>query len=82
MKYQEKISPELKKVLLATTNKVQRLEVAERNNVSIHTLNSVLQGKRKVTENNKQCITELTKVAIANANKYNQSLMNYYNTIL
>lgn len=78
MKYSKTISPELKDILKSCTSVEQRKEIASKYSISIHTLNSVIEGKRKVNLNNQLCITELMRVAVKNARDMHYSLLDYY----
>jgi hypothetical protein len=78
MTFNKTISTELRDILKACTNKQERLRVAEKTGVSIHTLNSVIEGKRKITENNKPCIIDLLCISIKKAKDMRLSLLDYY----
>jgi len=78
MKYTKTISPELKDILKSCTSVEQRKLTASKHQTSIHTLNSVIEGKRKVNLNNQKCITELMRIAVANARDMHTSLLDYY----
>jgi len=78
MKYTKTISPELKNILKSCTTVDQRKLTASKHQISIHTLNSVIEGKRKVNLNNQKCITELMRIAVANARDMHTSLLDYY----
>jgi hypothetical protein len=78
MKYTKTISPELKDILKSCTSVEQRKQVASKHEISIHTLNSVIEGKRKVNLNNQNCITELLRISIVNARNMHYSLLDYY----
>ena len=78
MKYSKTISPELKDIIKSCTSVEQRKEAASKHSISIHTLNSVIEGKRKVNLNNQRCITELLRISIKNARDMNYSLLDYY----
>lgn len=78
MKFKEKLSSELKDILLACTTKQQRKEIATQNGVSKHTLMAIMRGDRFVNENNQKCIIELLKVAVSNAKNMDKTLMDYF----
>ena len=78
MKYTKTISPELKDILKSCTSVEQRKIVASKHEISIHTLNSVIEGNRKVNLNNQNCITELLRISIVNARNMHYSLLDYY----
>ncbi len=69
-------------ILKACTNKQERLKVAEKRGVSIHTLNSVIEGKRNITENNKPCVIDLLSISINKAKDMRLSLLEYYQGLL
>ncbi len=78
MKYTKTISQELKDILKSCTSVEQRKLVASKHQISIHTLNSVIEGKRKVNLNNQNCVTDLMRVAVNNAKQMHYSLLDYY----
>jgi|14_taG_2_1085336.scaffolds.fasta_scaffold03881_3 hypothetical protein len=78
MKYTKTISPELKDILKSCTSVEQRKQVASKHEISIHTLNSVIEGNRKVNLNNQNCITDLLRISIVNARNMHYSLLDYY----
>ena len=82
MTFNEKISAELRDIIYACTNKQERLKVAEKRGVSIHTLKSVIQGKRKITDTNKPCITDLLSISINKAKNMRLSLLEYYQDLI
>ncbi len=79
MEFKEKISPSLKRLLKACTTIDQRKKIANQNNISIHTLNSIIEGKRKITDFNQQSMIDLLGVSIANAKSMSMSLTKYWN---
>lgn len=81
MKYSKNISIELKEILKSCTTVAQRKEVAESNGLSIHTLNSIITGNRKITTKNNKCLTDLLRIAINNAKEMHFSLLDYYQEI-
>lgn len=78
MKYNERISPPMKRLLKTCTTIDQRKEVASQNNISIHTLNSIIEGKRKITDFNQKSLIDLLRVSIANAKSMSMSLTKYW----
>jgi|SaaInl6LU_22_DNA_1037377.scaffolds.fasta_scaffold30639_2 hypothetical protein len=78
MKFQNTISNELKDILKCCTTVPERIKIAEKHNISIHTLNSVLEGKRNITYNNHDAILELLAQAISNAKSFHMSLIDYF----
>ncbi len=78
MTFDKTISKELRDILKACTNKQERLKVAEKRGVSIHTLNSVIEGKRNITERNKPCVIDLLSISINKAKDMRLSLLDFY----
>ena len=78
MKFQNTISNELKDILKCCTSVNERRRIADKHNISIHTLNSVLEGKRNITFNNHDAILELLAQAISNAKSFHMSLIDYF----
>jgi len=81
MKYSKTISPELKDILKSCTTVSQREETATNHNISIHTLNSVINGSRNITLKNQKCIQDLLAKAINNAKEMHFTLLDYYQEI-
>jgi len=81
MKFKKTISPELKDIIKSCTKVEQRKRVAAKHQISIHTLNSLIEGKRSINDNNKACIVELVTKAIKNAKEMNFTLIDYYQSI-
>ena len=81
MKFTGTISKELSDILRACTTVEQRKIVSSKHKVSIHTINSLLEGRRKVSKNNKECIIELLRISIQNARDMHYTLMDYYQEI-
>ncbi len=82
MKYTKTISQELKDILKSCTSVEQRKSVASKHQISIHTLNSVIEGKRKITENNKPCVIDLLSISINKAKDMRLSLLEYYQGLM
>lgn len=78
MKFENKISKELRDILKCCTSIPERRRIADKHNISIHTLNSVLEGKRNITFNNHDAILELLAQAISNAKSFHMSLLDYF----
>ena len=78
MKFDNTISKELIDILKCCTSIPERIRIAEKHNISIHTLNSVLEGKRNITFNNHDAIIELLAQALSNAKSFNMSLLDYF----
>lgn len=81
MTFQNTISKELKDILKCCTTVEERHRIAKKHNISIHTLNSVLEGKRNITLNNHDAILELIAQAISNAKSFHMSLIDYFHEI-
>ena len=81
MKFEKKISPELRNILKSCTTVAQRQEIANEHAMSLHTLNSVINGQRSITNGTKECLLDLVIKAIENAKEFNQSLINYYTNL-
>ena len=81
MKFEKKISPELRNILKSCTTIAQRQQVANAHSMSVHTLNSVINGQRSITDGTKKCLLDLVIKAIENAKEFNQSLINYYTNL-
>ena len=81
MKFKKTVSKELKSMIKACTTIVQRREVALKYDISIHTLNSLVEGNRNINESNKDCIVELLRISILNAKKMGSTLLDYYQEI-
>ena len=67
MTFKNTISEELRDILKSCTSVKERRRISEKHNISIHTLNSVLEGKRNITLNNHDAILELIAQSISNA---------------
>jgi len=78
MTFKNTISEELRDILKSCTSVKERINIAEKHNISIHTLNSVLEGKRNITFNNHDAILELLAQAISNAKSFHMSLIDYF----
>lgn len=78
MKFENKISKELKSIIKACTTTLQRKDVALKYDISIHTLNSLVEGNRNINARNKACIIELLRISIVNSKKMGLTLINYY----
>ncbi len=81
MKFEKKISPELRNILKSCTTVAQRQEIANDHLMSLHTLNAVINGQRSITNSTKKAVIDLVIKAIENAKEFNQSLINYYTNL-
>tara|TARA_R110002153_G_scaffold58100_1_gene159502 strand:- start:2497 stop:2760 length:264 start_codon:yes stop_codon:yes gene_type:complete len=78
MKFNNTISKELKSMIKACTTRLQRKDVALKYDISIHTLNSLVEGNRNINARNKDCIIELLRISIINSKKMGLTLIDYY----
>ena len=78
MKFNNTISKELKSMIKACTTRLQRKDVALKYDISIHTLNSLVEGNRNINARNKACIIELLRISIINSKKMGLTLIDYY----
>lgn len=78
MTFKNTISEELRDILKSCTSVTERRKIADKHNISIHTLNSVLEGKRNITLNNHDAILELIAQSITNAKSNHMSLLDYF----
>ena len=81
MKFDNTISKELRDILKCCTSIPERIKIADKHNISIHTLNSVLEGKRNITFNNHDAILELLAQALSNAKTFHMSLLDYFQEV-
>ena len=62
------------KALKHLTSESERLTIAKKRGISIHTLNSVLNRQRKITNLTVRPLLDVTHLAIINANKRDTNL--------
>tara|TARA_R110000868_G_scaffold12709_2_gene60229 strand:+ start:720 stop:998 length:279 start_codon:yes stop_codon:yes gene_type:complete len=77
MTFQNLLSKQMGKAIKDNTTPLQRKSVAIEFGISIHTLNSVLNSQRKVSNNNLKAIVEIIRVAIHSANSKGFTLTQY-----
>ncbi len=77
MTFQDTLSVQMSKAIKDNTTIKERREVAIKFGISIHTLNSVLNSKRKISKNNVKAIVEIIRVAIHSANSKGTTLSQY-----
>lgn len=77
MIFNEKLSRMMSRAIKANTTTTEREGVAALHEMSIHTLNSVINMQRNVAKSNVPALTDIIRIAIANANKYGISLTRY-----
>jgi hypothetical protein len=78
MQFSTYLGKQLTRAIKANTTRAERQRVAERHIISVHTLNTVISGERKITNFNEPALTEIIKLAIHNANKNGKTLADYY----
>jgi hypothetical protein len=74
MIFKDKLSPQLSKAIKANTTQVQRESVAAIHEISIHTLNSVINRQRNVSDGTRNAVIDIMEVAIESANLRSESL--------
>ena len=77
MTFQDLLSKEMSRAIKDNTTTQERREVAAEFGISIHTLNSVLNCKKKVSKNNMNAIVEIVRIAIHSANSKGFTLTQY-----
>ena len=80
MIFNEKLSSLMSRAIKANTTTAEREGVAALHEMSVHTLNSVINMQRNVVKSNVPALTDIIRIAIANANKYGISLTRYIET--
>ena len=81
MEFKNIISVELSQAIKANTTPVMREGIAAKHEMSIHTLNSIINRQRRVAKSNALALIDIMRVAIAEANKAGMSLMESVNKI-
>jgi len=74
MIFKDKLSAKLSKAIKANTTTLQREAVAAIHEISQHTLNSVINRQRHVTENTRNALINIIEVAIESANAKGEAL--------
>lgn len=77
MIFNEKLSRMMSRAIKANTTTTEREGVAALHEMSIHTLNSVINMQRNIVKSNVPALIDIIRIAIANANKYGISLTRY-----
>jgi len=77
MKFKSKLSNQMKDIIMSTTTKVERRDVAEKNGYSEHTLESIIRGQRNINTNNEGLVLEVIRLSVAKAKIMETSLLNY-----
>ena len=75
MQFKNKLSPEISHAIKANTTLLEREAIAAIHEVSIHTLNSIINRQRNISEGTKNVIIDLIEVAIESANAKGETLM-------
>jgi len=78
MQFSPYLGKQLTRAIKANTTQFERQVVSEKNLISVHTLNTVISGERKITNFNEPALTEIIKLAIRNANNNGKTLADYY----
>jgi|TARA_R110000744_G_scaffold304637_1_gene413148 hypothetical protein len=77
MIFKEKLSNQMSQAIKANSTIKEREGVAAHHEMSIHTLNSVINMQRNITVDNSKALTELIGVCVKNAYDNATSLVNY-----
>tara|TARA_R110001632_G_scaffold70241_1_gene163699 strand:+ start:9264 stop:9506 length:243 start_codon:yes stop_codon:yes gene_type:complete len=77
MTFKQKLSNQMSQAIKANSTTKEREGVAAHHEISIHTLNSVINMQRNVTEDNSKALTELIGICVKNAYDNATSLVNY-----
>ena len=75
MQFKNKLSPEISHAIKANTTLLEREAIAAIHEVSIHTLNSIINRQRNISEGTKNVLIDLIEVAIESANAKGETLM-------
>ena len=75
MQFKNKLSPQISHAIKANTTLLEREAIAAIHEISIHTLNSVINMQRNVSEGTKNAIIDIVEVAIESANAKGETLM-------
>ena len=81
MIFQDLLSKQLSRAIKDNTTIQERVVVAEKFGISIHTLNGVLNCKKKISKNNVKAVVEIIRVAILSANEKGTTLTQYKDQI-
>ena len=77
MRFKSKLSNQMRNIIMSTTTKAERRDVAEKNGYSEHTLNSIIRGERNINAKNEDLILDLIRLSVAKAKIMETSLLNY-----
>ena len=75
MQFKKKLSPQISHAIKANTTLLEREAIAAIHEISIHTLNSVINMQRNISEGTKNAIIDIVEVAIESANAKGETLM-------
>ena len=78
MQFSPYLGKQLTRAIKANTTRAERQRVAELHIISVHTLNTVISGERKITNFNEPALSDIIKLAIKNANNNGKTLADYY----
>ena len=81
MIFNKKLSSLMSRAIKANTTTTEREGVAALHEMSVHTLNSVINMQRNVVKSNVPALIDVIQIAIANANKYGISLTRYIGSV-
>ena len=81
MKFNEKLSSLMSRAIKANTTTSEREGVAALHEMSVHTLNSVINMQRNIVTSNVPALMDIIRLAIANANNYGISLTRYIGSV-
>ena len=77
MIFKEKLSNQMSQAIKSNSTTKEREGVAAHHEMSIHTLNSVINMQRNITVDNSKALTELIGICVKNAYENATSLVNY-----
>jgi hypothetical protein len=78
MQFRPQLGKQIKRAIKANTTRAERQDVAIKNTISVHTLNSLINGDRNITTANEPALSDIIKIAIKNANNNGKTLADYY----
>jgi hypothetical protein len=78
MQFSPYLGKQLTRAIKANTTRFERQVVSEKHLISVHTLNTVISGERKITNFNEPALSDIIKLAIKNANNNGKTLADYY----
>jgi hypothetical protein len=81
MKFKNTLSVQMSRAIKDNTTTNQRDAIAAIHEISIHTLNSVINRQRNVSSSNKNALIDIIEVAIHSANEKGETLSQYVEDI-